>query len=174
MRNLFNLLLPLLMAGTSLDGSLYSIVTKKDDAILNKKYTKFIVVDEATHYVLAKTPAIYDASKEMPVNYFTLDFSDIVSSQQRLFTIHNLTDSNGGDEYDWVLEDNADENAIFFSRSNFVIQKPSMHWRMVVRGERVLLQNQRTGSYVKMNPDGSYAAVENEAEASHWKLIHIF
>lgn len=116
MRNLFNLLLPLLMAGTSLDGSLYSIVTKKDDAIVNKKYTKFIVVDEATHYVLAKTPAIYDASKEMPVNYFTLDFSDIVSSQQRLFTIHNLTDSNGGDEYDWVLEDNADENAIFFTQ----------------------------------------------------------
>lgn len=174
MRNLFNILLPLIMAGTSLDGSLYSIVTKKDDAIVNKKYTKFIVVDEATQYVLAKTPAKYDASKEMPVNYFTLDLSDMIPTQQRLFTIHNIVENNGGDEYDWVLEDNADEHEIFFSRSNFVMQKPSMHWKMVVRGERVLLKNQRTDSFVKVNPDGSYTAVGNETEASNWKLIHIF
>jgi hypothetical protein len=174
MKNLIVFLLPVLMMTTSLDGGLYSIVTKKEDALVNQKYTKFVVVDDKTQYVLAKTPVKYDVTKEMPLNYFTVDLTDLIPGKQRSFTIHNLVSNSGGDDYDWVLEDNADENTIFFSRSNFITMKTSMQWLITVRGERILLKNSRSGAFLKIDAKGSYLSVKTESEASNWKLIHIF
>jgi hypothetical protein len=174
MKNLIVFLLPVLLITNSLDGGLYSIVTKKEDALVNQKYTKFVVIDDETQFVLAKTPVKYDLSKELPMNYFTVDLTGNIPGKQRIFTIHNLVNNAGGDEYDWVLEDNADENTIFFSRSNFITMKASMQWLITVRGERILLKNSRTGAYLKVDANGSYLAVKSETEASKWKLIHIF
>ncbi|MBN2746717.1 MAG: hypothetical protein JXR34_08315 [Bacteroidales bacterium] len=163
----------ILMSAVSAD-SLFSIVTKKEDALVNKKYTQFIVVDDATGLCLAKTPVKYDPAKEMPVNYFTVDLPEGVVNAERLFVIHNLITENNPDNYDWVIEDNADEKKVFFSRSNFIVNKLSMQWRLIVRGERVLIKNVRTGNYLKINPDGSLHSTTSESEAGKWKLIHVF
>ncbi|MDY0103049.1 MAG: hypothetical protein RBS07_08910 [Lentimicrobium sp.] len=174
MKKIVALLIPVLLAATSIDDGLYSIVTTKDDALINHKYTKFVVVDDETQYVLAKTTVKYDLSKEMPINYFTVDLTNLIPGKQRAFIIHNLLNDTNGDDYDWVLEENADDNATFFSRSNFISMKTSMQWLITVRGERVLLKNCRTGAFLKVDTNGSYLSVNSETEASRWKFIHIF
>jgi len=162
-----------LMAAVSSD-SLYTIVTSKENALVNKKYTTFIMVDDATNMALGKTPVKFDISKDMPLNYFTITLPENAAITQRVFTIHNIITENNPDEYDWVLEDNPDENQVFYSRRKFVIQAKSMQWIMVVRGERVLIKNIRTGSFIKIEPNGNLTAIQDEASASKWKLIHVY
>lgn len=161
------------MSAVSSD-SLYTIVTSKENALVNKKYTTFIMVDDATNMALGKTPVKFDISKNMPLNYFTITLPENVSITQRVFTIHNVITENNPDEYDWVLQDNPDENQVFYSRRKFINQVKSMQWIMVIRGERVLIKNIRTRSFIKINPNGDLTAIKDEANASKWKLIHVY
>ncbi len=163
----------ILVAAVSSD-SLYSIVTSRENALINKRYTTFIMVDDATNMALGKTPVKYDISKKMPLNYFTITLAENASITQRVFTIHNIITENNPDEYDWVLEDNPDENQIFFSRRKFVSMAIAMQWILIVRGERVVIKNIRTRALLKVKDDGSLISVDNESDASKWKLIHVF
>lgn len=174
MKKIFLIALPILLMSALAAESLFSIVTKKEDAVMNHKYTRFVMVDDATGFALAKDPVLYDASGMMPQNYFTVDVPDLTGATERLFIVHNLTKSEGVDEYDWVLEDNADEKSIFYARSKFINLQASMQWRFIVRGERVLLRNLRTGNYLKVTQEGKFQGVTKELEASRIKLIHIF
>ncbi len=174
MKKIIIYVLPLIFVSAITIESLFSIVTKKEDAVLNKNIQRFIMVDEATGLALAKEPLKYDPAKEMPINYFTVDIPDPTGSSERNFTIHNMTKTEGPDEYDWVLEDNADEKTIFFARSKFISIANSMHWRFIIRGERVLLRNVRTGNLLKINADGKFSSAKTEAEASKIKLIHVY
>lgn len=154
--------------------SLKSIVTSKEDALVNKRFKTFIMVDDATNMALGKTPVKFDISKDMPLNYFTITLPEDAAITQRLFTIHNIITENNPDEYDWVLEDNMDENQMFYSRRKFIVKPATMQWIMVVRGERVVLKNMRTRNFLKINPNGELTATEDESGASKWKLIHVY
>lgn len=170
----FLLILSVVLVAAVSSDSLYSIVTSREDALVNKKYTAFIMVDDLTNMALGKTPVKFDISKEMPLNYFTITMPENVSITQRLFTIHNIVTENNPDEYDWVLEDNPDENKVFYSRRNFITKAISMQWIMIVRGERVVIKNIRTGSFLKIESNGDLTAVDGEYNASLWKLIHVY
>jgi hypothetical protein len=168
MKKLLVIIIPLmLISAISLD-TLFSIVTPKQDALLSQNLVKFIIVDDATGMALGKKSIKYDAGKVMPINYFTND----APAGERVFVIHNKV-AGSGEEYDWVLEDNATENAIIFSRRKFVAQKIATHWKFVIRGNRILMKNIRTGNYLKINSEGQFSQV-GVASASHWKFIHAF
>lgn len=161
------------MASVSQD-TLKSIVTSKEDALITKKFTAFIMVDDATNMALGKTPVKFDISKDMPLNYFTITLPENATITQRIFTIHNIITENNPDEYDWVIEDNRDENQVFYSRRKFVVNPASMQWIIMVRGERIVLKNIRTSNFLKVNPNGELTATEDESGASKWKLIHVY
>ncbi len=174
MKKIFLLFIPIFLISAISHDTLFSVVTKKEDALVNHRYTKFVIVDDATGLALGKNPMAYDAGKKMPVNYFTLDLPEGLVNTKRVFVLHNLIKSEGGDDYDWVLEDNSVENTIIFSRRKFVALKMAMHWRFIVRGERVLLKNIRTRDYLKITADGKFSPVDLESDASKWKFIHVF
>ncbi len=174
MKKLLIFMVSLILISATLTDSLFNIVTKKEDALVNKKFTKFVIVDDATQMVLSKSPIKYDPAKEMPVHYFTLDLPEGIPNTERVFVIHLLENPTSADEYDWVLDDNKGENKIIYSRSKFVIQKSQMNWRFVIRAERILIKSLTTGGFLKINSDGSFSTSKDEANASKWKLIHVY
>jgi len=166
--------LPILLIAAITIDSLFSVVTKKEDALVNHQYTRFILVDDVSGLTLGKSPITYDASKRMPINYFTLNLPQRAVNVERVFVVHTLVESQGGDDYDWVLEDNSVEKTMIFSRRKFISQKIAMYWRFIVRGERVLLKNLKTGRFLRVNADATFSPVDLEADASRWKFIHVF
>lgn len=150
--------------------TLRTIVTSKEDALINKKYKKFIVIDEATQWVLSKNPVKFDFAKKMPVHYFTTP----IPGKLRFFGVHSLNIDPGMDDYDWVLTNNKTEQKIFYSRSKFIVEKASMSWIFVVRGERILMKNAATGNYLKITEDGKFEIAADENSASKWKFIHVY
>lgn len=154
-----------------------SITTSTKNALQNK-FKTFIILDEATGYVLAKTTTTYDAGKEMPLNYFTLvlpnGITKYIPGNPRIFIIHSLQTSGSSGEQDWVLENNDEESDIFFARNKYIKTALSKHWMIMIDGERVVFKNMRANKFLSIDEDGKYFAVSNFAEATRWKLIHSF
>jgi len=170
MKKILIVLVLIALISAKMAEGLLNIATTKEDALINNKYISFIVVDDATNYVLSKTPMKYDAAAEMPLHFFTVENAAMLTQSERQFVIHNLLD----DEYDWVLEDNPEEGEIFYSRSKFVMNGKTMSWKLVVRGERVLMKNVASGNFLKISEEGKLQRVSNETQASKWKLIHVY
>ncbi|NOR87116.1 MAG: hypothetical protein GQ527_05855 [Bacteroidales bacterium] len=155
-----------------------SSITTSVQSALQNKFKTFIILDEATGYVLAKTPTFFDAGKEMPLNYFTMvlpsGISKYIPGNPRVFIIHSLQTSGSSGEQDWVLESNDEEKDIFFARNKYIKTALSKHWMIMIDGERVVFKNMRTNEFLSIDKDGKYFAVSSFAEAIRWKLIHSF
>jgi hypothetical protein len=164
------LLISIFMAFTTADEGIFSVITSKEDALVNKKFKKFILLDETTGLTLSQKPAIYNESESSPACYFTSHDLSILNNSTRAIAIHVLPEGRT-DDYDWVLEHNQEEKSIYFGRSNFIGNKDSMHWIFVIRNDKVLLKNYRSGQFVKLSKNGEFSAVESEKEATNWKLI---
>lgn len=171
MRKLLPLIIiPFFMAFATAEEGMFSVITSKEDALVNKKFKKFILLDESTGLTLSQKPANYNKSESSPACYFTSHDLSILNNSIRAIAIHALPEENT-DDYDWVLEHNLEEKSIYFGRSNFIGNKDSMHWIFLIRNDKVLLKNYRSGQFVKLNKNGEFSIVERESEATNWKLI---
>lgn len=163
----------LLMAFSSADG-LHSIITSKEDALVNHRFKTFIVVEKDSQTCLGKKSCAFNPDAQMPLHYFTLDLSNEVTKGERRIVIHSLEKENQDDDYDWVLRWDRDEKQIYYGKRKFIHYNDGIFWWMVVRGQNVLLENCQSRKYLKMGKDGSFVLVDSEEDASQWELIHIF
>jgi hypothetical protein len=165
----------LILIGTPVFSQMSTVVTGKEDIIKNKHKT-FIILNEKTGLVMAKTPVKYDAGAEMPLCYFTIDnpANIVFPGSSRHMVIHDLGASQVGDSYDWVLEVNPDEKDVFFSRSKFITMDNGKWWNVLVNDDRIILQNLATDTYLVIDESGDYSTVPNRKEASLWKLIYVY
>lgn len=151
---------------------LSKVHTSKDD-VLTKKYEEFVIVDEATNYVMAKSPVKYSAGNQMPSCYFTLDLPSGVTSltpgTPRWFVIHTLEVS----DEDWVLENNKAENDMFFGRGRFVVNAINKQWLIQVVNDKVVFKSRYNNKYLKIDENGDYKPVADMSQASKWKLYHV-
>ena len=171
MRKLLSLLfIPFFMAFATADEGMFSVITASEDNMVNKKFKKIILLDESTGLTLNRKPLVYNETECLSICYFTSHDLSILNNSTRAIAIHVLPEDSS-DDYDWVLEHNLEEKSIYFGRSNFIGNKDSMHWTFVIRNDKVLLKNYRSGLFVKLNNNGVFTAVETEKEATNWKLI---
>lgn len=153
-----------------------SFITTGTSDILQKKYKTFIILNEKTGLVMAKTPVKYDVSAEMPLCYFTINNPTnlVFPGTSRYMVIHDLGASQEGDAYDWELENNPDEKDVFFARSRFITLDSGKWWNVLVNDDEVILQNMATGAFLLIDQAGDYSTVDNRKEASLWKLIYVY
>ncbi len=167
--------LALLLFSGAANAQLSSVVTTKDQVLRNNIKT-FIVLDEKSGFVMAQTPIKYDINAEMPVCYFTMDnpINLVIPEIGRYLVIHELKKDEGGDQYDWVLENNRDENDVFFSRTKFITWENGKWWNVLVDDDKVVFQNMANHGYLKIDSQGDFSMVEDRKAASRWKLIYIY
>jgi len=156
---------------------LSSINTTARSAI--KGYFKtFVVLDENSGFVLAKTPITYQAGAKMPLCYFTTVLPNgadsYVPGNPRVFIIHSTEVVSNSAQQDWVLENNTKENDIFFARNKYINNVLSKHWQIMVDGQMVVFKNIRTGEFLTIDNQGKYHATKNFSKATRWKLIYTF
>ena len=177
MKKSFSIIIATLLFSIVSTAQMSSIITSSQSA-LQKKFKTFIILDETTGFVLAKTPTTFDAGKEMPLNYFTLvlpnGVTKYIPGNPRSFIIHSIQTSGSSGEQDWVLESNDEEKDIFFARNKYIKTASSKHWMIQIDGERIVIINKRTNEFLSINTSGEYYPVSSFAEATRWKLIHSF
>jgi len=154
-----------------------SIQTSTQNAIQGK-FKTFIILDENTGFVLAKKPSQYQPDNKMPLSYFTVLLPDGVTGYvpgvPRSFIIHTLQTVTGLSEQDWVLENNLEEESVFFARSKYVNNKSSKQWLIKIDGEKIVFQNLRTNCFLFIDKNGKYYMVDNFINATRWKLIYTY
>jgi len=134
---------------------------------LDKKIKAFMAVDTEFGLVLGRKPIPLSADGSGPQLYFV---QDMLNLNQRLMTIYSL--ETAGD-YEWILEDNAAENDMFFARSRFVSDKNRTKWKLLVDGSTVIFQNATTNAFLSIAEDGDIFPVNERSNASRWKLIRL-
>lgn len=142
---------------------------------LDKKLKLFVAHDTQHNFVITRENVQFDNNASAaPCLYFTtpsLTTNIVGNTVPRYFEIHCYEPTS---EYDWILEDNDQENDIFFSRSRFVGQGFSARWKLHVDGNLVFFQNVSSGRYLSIDASGDLSPVENRDQASLIKLIHVF
>lgn len=177
MKRSINLIIILLIISLSSTAQLSSISTSGYGCI-NNEFKTFIILDETTGYVMAKTPIAYNTENEMPLNYFTLVLPSgvqrYVPGNTRIFLIHNLVNSSSSGAQDWVLENNLEEDDVFYARNKYITNTFSKQWLIMVDGEKIVFKNIRTKTFLSIDENGNYFTSNNFANATRWKLIHSF
>jgi len=177
MNRLINLIIVLCLINISAIGQMSSIQTSTQGAIQGK-FKTFIILDESTNFVMAKTPMPYEAGHNMPLSYFSVLLPDGVSGYipgtPRSTIIHTLQAGTGLAEKDWVLEDNLEEEGVFFARNKYITNIFSKQWLIKVDGEKVVFQNLRTNGYLTIDKSGNYHMTNNFSDATRWKLIYTY
>ncbi|MBI9035256.1 MAG: hypothetical protein JEZ03_12365 [Bacteroidales bacterium] len=172
----FILIIALLTTTAQVFSQMSTILTSKPDQISNKHKT-FILLNEETGYVMAQKPEKYQVGEAMPLCYFSTEGSinDYLSNGgQRQIIIHDLTASSTGDKYDWILQYDSEENDIFFSRSNYIMNSITSKWNVLVEGESVFFQNIQSKAFMAINNEGDYYPATSRQQASLWKLIYVY
>ncbi|TKG95762.1 hypothetical protein EYV94_05565 [Puteibacter caeruleilacunae] len=158
---------------------LTTVVTPKEQEALNKqKY--FVLVDQATQYVMAKDPVKYKPGTPMPTCYFSsilpTDAGVTYASDYRSLAINTLV---GADKEKWVICEHKEDKKMMFARRRFLADfKAQYLWIPIVDGDCVLFLNMQGaininwGSYLAINEEGNYVAVKDRNLASRWKLIY--
>ncbi|MBZ0243241.1 MAG: hypothetical protein K8F24_08520 [Bacteroidales bacterium] len=166
MKKIFLLLLPLLLFGSAAYSQMRNISSEVINP-LDKKIKAFMVLDTEFGFVLGRQPVPVGTDGSGPQLYFV---QDKLSLNQRLMSVYSF--EPGGD-YEWLLEDNAAENDLFFARSRFVTDKNRTKWKILVEGSTVIFQNAASNAFLAIAEDGDIFPVEDRAEASRWKLIRL-
>ncbi len=91
-----------------------------------------MAVDTEFGLVLGRQPEALSTDGNGPQIYFV---QDMLSLNVRLMTVYSFEPES---EYEWILEDNAAENDLFFARSRFVSDKSRAKWKMLVDGGTVI------------------------------------
>ena len=177
MKKILNLTLALCLISFAASAQMSSIQTSIKNA-MQGKFKTFIIMDESTGLVLGQKPKAYDPGNEMPLSYFTLLLPDeainYIPGTPRSFIIHSLETVSGIEGQDWVLENNSDEESVFFARSKYINNEFSKQWLIMVDGQKVVFKNVRNGDFLVVDGNGDYLAVKDFAEATRWKLIYTF
>lgn len=134
---------------------------------LDKKIKAFMAVDTEFGLVLGRQPVQLSADGSGPQLYFV---QDMLNLNQRVMTIYSLETAA---DYEWILEDNAAENDMFFARSRFVSDKNRTKWKLLVDGSTVIFQNATTNAFLSIAEDGDIFPVNERSNASRWKLIRL-
>lgn len=134
---------------------------------LDKKIRPFMAIDSHYGFVLGRDVVALGDGEKHPMVYFV---QDKLNMTKRLMDIYSFEPES---DYDWLLEDNAQENDVFFARSRFVVDKARTKWLLMVDGTYVVFQNAATKAYITVNKDGDIFLVENFQDASRWKLVHV-
>lgn len=168
-------LLFLLMISLVAEAQLSSVVTSRDQ-VIQKKIKTFIVLNEETGFVMAQSPVKYNVEVEMPLCYFTIDnpANLVLPDLGRYLVIHELKKNEGGDQYDWVLENNAAEKDVFFSRTKFITVENATWWNVLVDNDKVLFQSMVNHGFLRIDEHGDFSMVDNRNAASRWKLIYVY
>ncbi|MCT4589074.1 MAG: hypothetical protein N4A71_14725 [Carboxylicivirga sp.] len=175
------ILLAILFLGLSFQSfaQLTSVVTSKEKEALNK-YQNFVLVDQATQFVLAKEPVKYEPGKSMPTCFFSsiipAEAGVTYASDYRSMAINTLV---GADKEKWVICEHKEEGKMMFARRRFLSEfKAQYLWVPIVDGNYVIFLNMQGayninwGSYLAIDNDGNYIAVKKKDLASRWKLIY--
>lgn len=166
MKKIFLLLLPLLLFGLGAFSQMRNISSEVINPV-DKKITAFMAIDTEFGLVLGRQPAPLSADGSGSQLYFV---QDKLSLSTRLMTVYSFEPES---EYEWLLEDNAAENDLFFARSRFVTDKNRTKWKILVEGSTIIFQNAATNAFLAIAEDGDIFPVEDRAEASRWKLIRL-
>lgn len=150
-----------------------NIATSTHD-ILSAKHKDFIILDEVSSLVLARKPKKYYESSQNPLCYFTIFKDDFLNSGIRIFEIHSLQKIGKMDDMDWVLQDNKDENRVFFARNQYIQNIVSKQWTLHAEGDRVLIKSLKTSAFLCIDKDGGLFTTKERNEATKWKLIYTF
>lgn len=166
MKKIFLLLLPLLFLGFGAYSQMRNISSEVINP-LDKKITPFMAVDTEFGLVLGRQPEALSTDGNGPQIYFV---QDMLSLNVRLMTVYSFEPES---EYEWILEDNAAENDLFFARSRFVSDRSRAKWKMLVDGGTVIFQNAATNAFLAIAEDGDVFPVNQRSKASRWKLIRL-
>ncbi|MCT4644472.1 MAG: hypothetical protein N4A74_05740 [Carboxylicivirga sp.] len=158
---------------------LTSVVTSKEKEALNQ-YQNFILVDQATQYVLAKEPVKYEVGKNMPCCYFSsvipAETGVTYASDYRSMAINTIV---GADKEKWVICKHKEEGKTMFAQRRFLADfKVQYLWVPIIDGNYVLFLNLQGvyrddwRSYLTIDPKGNYITVKEKSQASRWKLIY--
>lgn len=164
-----------LMVSLVAEAQLSSVVTSRDQ-VIQKKIKTFIVLNEESGFVMAQSPVKYKVDDEMPLCYFTIDnpANLVLPNIGRYLVVHELKKDAGGDQYDWVLENNCDEKDVFFSRTKFISVENSTWWNVLVDNDKVLFQSMVNHGFLKIDEQGDFSMVDDRNAASRWKLIYVY
>lgn len=177
MKRSINLIIIFLIISLSSTAQLSSISTSGYGCI-HDEYKTFIILDETTGYVMAKTPIAYNTESEMPLNYFTLVLPSgvqrYIPGNTRIFLIHNLFTNSSSGAQDWVLENNVEEESVFYARNKYITNIFSKQWLIMIDGEKIVFKNIRTKKFLSIDEKGNYFTNDKFADATRWKLIHSF
>ncbi|MDA3942651.1 MAG: hypothetical protein PF694_03805 [Bacteroidetes bacterium] len=134
---------------------------------LDKKIKPFMAIDSHFGFVLGREIVPLSDGANHPMIYFV---QDKLSLTQRVMELYSYEPES---DYEWLLEDNAQENDVFFARSRFVVDNARTKWIVMVDGSHVVFQNAATKVYVAVNEEGDIVPVEHFQDASRWKLVHV-
>ena len=88
----------------------------------------------------------------MPLNYFTRfvpeNAQNYLPGNQRTFLVHNLIQTDVSGNQDWVIENNDEENSIFYARNKYITNVLSKQWLILIDGEKVVFKNLRTKEFL--------------------------
>ncbi|PTN07693.1 hypothetical protein [Mangrovibacterium marinum] len=166
----FVVLIGLMVLGLVGSAQMKTIVTSLADEALNK-VKPFVLVDQATGYVMAQKPVKYNSEADMPECYFTtLPVSEIgltVCNASRILAINTRVNSDA-----FAINLNQDEKEIFFSpRKYLATAKWSYLWEPRVEGNWVCFRNVlQQDVYLAVDNSGNYQKAD-AAHASRWQLI---
>lgn len=177
MNRLISLIIVLYFINISAIAQMSSIQTSTNNCIQGK-FKTFIILDENTNFVMAQKPVPYQVGQNMPLSYFSYLFlngaSGYLPGAPRSTVIHTLQAGTGLAEKDWVLEENIEEEAVFFARNKYITNVFSKQWLIKVDGKKVIFQNLRTNGYLMIDKNGDYHTTNNFRDATRWKLIYTY
>ncbi|MCK9452176.1 MAG: hypothetical protein M0Q90_10835 [Bacteroidales bacterium] len=166
MKKTFLFFLPLLFLGLGAYSQMRNISSEVINP-LDKKIKPFMAIDTEFGLVLGRQPIQLSADGNGPQLYFV---QDKLSLNTRLMAIYSFETE---DEYEWMLEDNAGENDMFFARERFVTDKSRVKWKILVDGSTVIFQNAATNAFLAIAEEGDIYPVEDKDKAARWKLIRV-
>lgn len=177
MKRSINLIIIFLIISITSTAQMSSIVTSGYNCAQNK-FKTFIIHDESTGFVMTKTPTAYNSESEMPLNYFTMvlpaGVQKYMPGNTRVFLIHNLINTSASGAQDWVLENNQEEESVFYARNKYITNTLSKQWLILVDGEKIVFKNIRTKEFLSIDENGNYLTNDSFADATRWKLIYSF
>jgi len=134
---------------------------------MDKKIKPFMAIDSHFGFVLGREVVPLGDGADHPMIYFV---QDKLSLTNRIMNIYSFEPES---EYEWLLEDNAQEKDVFFARSRFVVDNARTKWMVMVDGSHVVFQNAATKTFIAVNEEGDIVPVKNFQDASRWKLVHV-